>query len=91
MAVFKTGCIQLDLLSPSRIEAYVDLIKGCNSRYGHMCWHLIYQAGVRMRLEHTERIKRLGETAKAEADSRGKHHDFSPTDPMGVGVVSHSR
>ena len=51
MAAFETGLIQLDILSPSRIEAYADCIKAYDSRYGSVCWHLVYQADVRCRTE----------------------------------------
>ena len=34
-----------------------------------------------MRLEHAERIKRVGEAEKSAATARGLHHDFDPTHP----------
>lgn len=61
MKVFRTECIILDLLSPSRVDGYIDLVKSYVVRYGSGCWHLIYQADVRMRPEHAERIRRRGE------------------------------
>ena len=61
MTVFRTGCIQLGLLTPARVDAYIDVVKSYNTRYSHSCWHLVYQADVRMRLEHTERVRRRGE------------------------------
>ena len=54
----------------------MDVIKSYNSRYSHSCWHLIYQADVRMRLEHAERIRRRGEAEFTRAASAGKHRDF---------------
>jgi len=81
MTVFKTGCIQLELLSPARVEAYMNVIKSYNSRYSHGCWHLVYQADVRMRLEHAERVRRRGESEKANATAAGLHHDYVDKNP----------
>ena len=81
MAVFKTGCIQLDLLSPARVEVYMDTIKKYNARYTHTCWHLIYQADVRMRLEQAERIRRVGQAERVSAQARNLLHDFDPVKP----------
>ena len=78
MQVFRTGCLMLGLLTSSRIDSYVNVIKAYNSRYTHACWHLVYQADVRMRLEHTERIRRRGESEHARATAVGKHHEFDP-------------
>jgi len=81
VSVSRTSGIQLDLLSPVRVDSYVDTIKSYNTRYSHSCWHLIYQADVRMRLEQAERIRRRGETEHAKAISCGGSHDYSPGKP----------
>ena len=82
MIVLKTGCIQLEFLSPARVETYMNMIQAYNARYSHTFWHLVYQADVRMRLEHAERVRRRGESVKAAAVTAGLHHTYDPNNPL---------
>lgn len=46
LRVFRWHVPQLDLLTQSRVDGSIDRIKDA-ARYGHRCWHLMYQADVR--------------------------------------------
>jgi hypothetical protein len=56
--IFRTAMISHRATSLGALEAYKKHISDYNNRYGKECWHLIYQADVRFRAEHLERIRR---------------------------------
>ncbi|CAK9014935.1 unnamed protein product [Durusdinium trenchii] len=66
-AVFRTGAIMLEEITPARLDAYEKLIRRYSERYGKSCWPIIYQADVRARLEQLERIRRRGQEAADKA------------------------
>lgn len=78
---FRTGSIMLEQVTPSKLDAYEKLIRGYHDRYGKLCWPLIYQADVRARLEHVERIRRRGQEAYEVARAAGLAHQFDPALP----------
>jgi hypothetical protein len=63
------------------IEAYKSWIQEYNDRYGSTCWHVIYQADVRMRQEQLERVRRRLTDAHAAALRAGGTTAFDPTRP----------
>ena len=80
-AVFKTGAIMFEAISPAMLDAYSKHIRHYHERYGRGCWAIIYQADVRARLELTERLRRQGASARERAPAQGFHHEFDPANP----------
>ena len=80
-SVFRTGCIMFDQITPARLDAYEHLIRSYHERYGRSCWALLYQADVRARLEHTERLRRVGREEHQAAVDGGGSHSFEPKKP----------
>jgi hypothetical protein len=62
---------------------YRGRIADLHKRFGPGAWALIYQADVRMRSEHQERIRRHGEEERAQALAAGGSHAYDPADPWG--------
>eukprot|EP00959_Pyramimonas_sp_CCMP1952_P062706 1311004-Pyramimonas_sp.AAC.1 len=60
-AVFKTGALMFNQLTPARLDAYEKHIRHYHERYGRDQWAIIYQADVRARLELSERLRRRGQ------------------------------
>eukprot|EP00971_Amphidinium_carterae_P287046 5698148-Amphidinium_carterae.1 len=56
--VLRTALIELDVVKPSHLGQYRDLIWRFVQRYQPAVWPLIYQADVRARREQLERIRR---------------------------------
>ena len=79
--MFRTGCIMFDQITPARLDAYEHLIRSYHERYGRSCWALLYQADVRARLEHTERLRRVGREEHQAAVDGGGSHSFEPKKP----------
>ena len=50
-------------------------------RYGESCWAIVYQADVRARLEHSERMRRQGEEEHQKATSLGMPHEYDAAKP----------
>ncbi|CAE8649245.1 unnamed protein product, partial [Polarella glacialis] len=55
--VYKVAMLLLDVADPERLEAYGEHIRGLRNTYVDS-WFLVYQADVRMRSEHFERLRR---------------------------------
>ncbi|CAE8651021.1 unnamed protein product, partial [Polarella glacialis] len=55
--VYKVALLLLDVADPERLEAYGEHIRGLHNTYVDS-WFLVYQADVRMRSEHFERLRR---------------------------------
>ena len=51
----------LDVASPEMLDNYGELIRSFVKLYKEQCWFLIYQADVRMRSEHFDRLRRFAE------------------------------
>ena len=62
-------------------DAYADLITRYAQRYGRPTWHIVYQADVRCRLEHMERLRRRGASESQDAASAGGAHAFRDQRP----------
>jgi hypothetical protein len=58
MTVFRSCVIGLEALTLPTIDEYIKKIGAYSSRYGQVCWALIYQCDVRFRRELIERIRR---------------------------------
>jgi hypothetical protein len=70
--VFRTGCLMLNAVALGTLDRYRDLIKYYSARYSGKVWVIIYQADVRARLEHIERMKRRGMKLVANGASTGE-------------------
>ena len=79
--VWRTGCIMLGAISTSCLDAYRDLMALYNRRYGKDSWVILYQADVRARLEHIERVRRWGLQEHRSAQALGQAHPFDPAKP----------
>ena len=80
-AIFRTGAIMLEEISPATLGLWVKVITGYAARYGPEVWALVYQTDVRARLEHMERVRRIGASARAQAVDAGGTHAFNPNHP----------
>ena len=56
----------LELISPSWLIAYGDMIKVFVEKYGHDCWPLLYQTLCRFETEHMVRMMRRENDALTE-------------------------
>lgn len=79
--VFRTGAIMFEQISPARLDMYEKTIRSYAERYGRPCWPIIYQADVRARLEHVERLRRRGEQEYTAAQNAGLTHEYEPNKP----------
>ena len=77
--VFRTGAIMFEQIAPARLDRYE--FRAYSERYGKACWAIIYQADVRARLEHVERLRRRGEQEHATAQAAGLAHQYEPATP----------
>lgn len=79
--VFRTGSVMLEQITPSRLDGYEKVIRHYHDRYGKLCWRIIYQADVRARMEHVERLRRRGQEGYDRARQAGLTHEFDPLKP----------
>ena len=79
--MYRTGAFMLGQITPATLDLWVKVITSYAYRYGQEVWALIYQIDVRARLEHMERIRRLGSAARAQAVEAGGSHAFDPAVP----------
>ena len=77
--IFKVASIMLKILSTAAADAYAGHITRLHTKYGAQVWLLLYQADIRFRTEHAERIRRKGEALKAKAGQ--DPCEFDPTMP----------
>ena len=73
--VYRAGCIILDQVSVSALDAYRDLLCHDPRQYGQAAWAIQYQADVWARLEQLERLRRK----EAMEASLVPNHPFSPS------------
>ncbi len=59
--VFECASILLKIISPENLSRYHERIKKLASLYGLAAWPVVYQADVKMRSEHIERLLRRAE------------------------------
>ncbi len=62
----------LNAVSLSTLDRYHDVIKQYANRYGPKVWIIVYQADVRARLEHVDRMRRNGIKLHSAGASTGK-------------------
>jgi len=65
--IFKVACLMLKILSTAAAHAYSGHIPRLHTRYGSRVCSLLYQADIRFRSEHAERVRKEGEAMKAKA------------------------
>jgi len=80
-AVFRTGSVMLGELTPSTCDVWAKVMTHYSKTYGQVMWALIYQADVRGRLEHLERVRRTGVAASELATKAGGTHPYDPQKP----------
>ena len=59
--VYRTAMLLLEACPVEHLDNYAEHIRKASLRYGQSCWFIVYQADVRMRSEHLERIRRRQE------------------------------
>ncbi len=74
--VFECASILLRIISPERLIAYQTRIRKFVTLYGPSAWPVIYQADVRMRSEHLERLRRRAEIRKDPLLTREAPWDY---------------
>ena len=79
--VLRTALIMLDQVGLATLDRYSSQITEYANRYGQVVWHIIYQADVRARLEHMERLRRVAVEEAARAVTAGGHHEFDIDKP----------
>ena len=82
----RTALISWKVIDLGRVDAYSRLIGRYVARYGQSSWFQIYQADVRCRSEHMERIRRRGEEEKAVAEARWAHSCARRFEALGLGL-----
>ena len=79
-AIFRSCCIMLGIMAPATADSYCDHITRYHQRYGDSVWVILYQADVRARLEHSERIRRQG-AALLSAAAVAANCPYDPSQP----------
>jgi len=79
--VLATALLMTRAVSLSALGRYRDLIKSFAARYGPSVWHLTYQADIRMRGEHMERLRIAALQDRSIAVAAGRTHPFDPLSP----------
>ena len=64
----------LNQISPAHLDNYEKHIRRLSERYNKASWALIYQADVRARLEHSERLLRQAKEDRNKAIALGNSH-----------------
>ena len=59
--VLRTTTLLLEMAPPEHLDNYGEMVRTFATKYGPTCWWLVYQADVRMRSEHFERLRRAAE------------------------------
>ena len=79
--LFKVVCLLLEVVYTEVLDNYGELIREMATTYGPDAWFIVYQADVRMRSEHWERLRRLLEDRHAKLQKAGVHSDYNPAKP----------
>ena len=79
--VLKTVFLLIGAVTAERLDAYGEHVRKMAIRFGAICWWLVYQADVKMRLEQFERLRRIAEALHSAATVAGTHSDFNPAKP----------
>ena len=67
--VWRTGMLMLGAATLCSLDVYREHVALYTRRYGRETWVVLYQADVRARLEHIERIRRAGESSPPTTDN----------------------
>ena len=70
-----------DIISLINMDNYKKLLASYHRRYGPDCWALIYQADVRARREHLERLRRIAADHHSRGIIQGTTHPYDPNRP----------
>ena len=73
--------MMLEAISSSALDQYHDLIQRYYQRYGPSVWLILYQADVRARMDHMERMRRQGAKLHATGSVYTSTHVFVPARP----------
>jgi hypothetical protein len=66
----------LELLSPAALDAYHDHVVEYHNIYGNAVWLLLYQADIRFRVEHADRVRRrMGNVVSRLQDPNAHEYD----------------
>ena len=79
--VFRVTLLLLKAVPPELLDNYVDMVKRFSRTYGQSAWFIVYQAEVRMRSEHFERLRRQAERTHDLTTGVGQQSDFDPNMP----------
>ncbi len=81
--VFATAALGFGMVSLGALTDYRKRIEGYYADYGEQMWPLLYQADVRCRSEHLERVRRRLEVGMAAAKAQGvtRCQEFDPDRP----------
>lgn len=79
--ILRTLLVMLRQVVLVRLDRYRTLIHDYAVRYGPKVWHIIYQADVRCRREHMERLRRIAVEESAATHAKGGWHPLDPTRP----------
>jgi hypothetical protein len=77
--VLRTALILFEAVSPEVLDNYAELIRKFSKAYNEQVWFILYQADVRMRQEHFERLIRKME--RGLALGRSNDFDYDPKKP----------
>ena len=77
----RTGLVSWRAVDLGIVDSYSSLIKRYHTRYGPAAWLIIYQADVRCRSEHMERLRRVGDEERALTEAAGGTHPLSAGRP----------
>ena len=79
--VFRITLLLLKAVPPELLDNYIDMVKRFANTYGPRAWFLVYQAEVRMRSEHFERLRRIAERTHDAATTAGGKSEYDPAKP----------
>ena len=80
--VLKTVYLLLKICSAERLDSYGEHIRKLHIRFGPEFWWIVYQADIKMRLEHFERLRRIAEAVhQASVGVAGATSSFNPKKP----------
>ncbi len=76
--VLKCTFLLLGGFKPERLDLYGEHLRSFLTKYGQDCWFIMYQADIRMRAEHFERIRRR---LQINFDAGKIEFEFDPKSP----------
>jgi len=79
--VLRTTFLLLGTADTELLDNYGEMVRGFHNMYGSAAWFIIYNADVRMRSEHFERLRRHAERDHADAVDCGVSTAYDITRP----------